>query len=95
MFSKQAFSSIDYIYSNLQNKLSIKQAHKLQYIFINKYALENMGPKKQTEKKMLLAKGMHIADKTKRLKENLMKKDEIKNGSDNFNDDIANKQNNK
>lgn len=88
---KQTFFIINYIYSNLGNQLITKQTQKLQYIFINKYVLENINIKKQTEKEMLLAKNMHIIEKIKKLKENLMKEDKIKDKGDNSNNDIINR----
>ena len=90
--SERTFSMMNYIHSDLRNRLTTQRVHKLQYIFVNKCALENIGPKEWTEEEMLLAEDMHIAEKTERLEQNLMGEDEIEDGGDNSDDDIADKQ---
>lgn len=64
---------MDYIYSGLCSRLTTERAHKLQYIFINKYALENMRPKEWTEEEMFLAKDMHLAEEVERMEQNLLR----------------------
>lgn len=44
---------------------------------------------------MLLAKNIHIAKKIERLEQNLMRNNKIKYKGDNFDNNIANKQDNK
>ena len=90
--SERAFSTMNYIHSDLRNRLTTERAHKLQYIFVNKRTLENMGPKEWTEEEMLLAEDMHIAEETERLEQNLMGEDGIEDGGDNPDDDIADEQ---
>ncbi len=83
---------MNYIHSDLRNPLTNERAYKLQYIFVNKRALENMGPKKWTEEEMLLAEDMHTAEETERLEQNLMGENGIEDGGDNSDDDIADEQ---
>ena len=90
--SERAFSTMNYIHSDLRNRLTTERAHKLQYIFVNKRALENMGPKKWTEEEMLLAKDMHIAEETERLEQNLMGVEGVEDGGDILDDDIPDEQ---
>lgn len=83
---------MNYIHSDLRNQLTTERAHKLQYIFVNKRAHGNMGPKKWTEEEMLLAEDMYIAEKTERLGQNLMGVEGVEDGGDNLDDDILDKQ---
>ena len=48
-----------------------------------------MEPKELTKEIILLAKNMHIADKTERLEQNLVRENKIENGSNNFDNNIA------
>ncbi len=48
-----------------------------------------MGPKEWTEGEMLLAEDMQIAEETEKLEQNLIGEDEIEDGGDNSDDDIA------
>lgn len=66
MPSERTFLNMNYIYSDLLNRLTTKRAQNLQYIFINKRALEHMGPKEWTEEEMLLAEDMHLAEEPER-----------------------------
>ena len=90
--SERAFSTMNYIHSDLRNQLTNERVYKLQYIFVNKCALENMGPKEWTEEEMLLAEDMQIAEETEKLEQNLMGEDEIEDRGDNSDDDIADEQ---
>ena len=51
-----------------------------------------MGPKEWTEGEMLLAEDMQIAEETEKLEQNLIGEDEIEDGGDNSDDDIADEQ---
>ena len=53
---------MNYIHSDLRDRLTTERTHKLQYIFVKKRALENMGPKEWTEAEMLLAEDVNIAE---------------------------------
>ena len=89
--SERAFSTMNYIHSDLRNRLTTERSHKLQYIFINKRALENMGPKEWTEEEMLSIEDRHIAEETERLEQNLMGI-AGENRGDNLEDDIPDEQ---
>ena len=75
---------MNYIHSDLRNRLITKRAHKLQYIFINKRALENIGLKKWIEEEMLLAEDMHLAEEVERMEQNLLRteREEEEDGED-------------
>lgn len=54
-----------------------------------------MRSKEWTKEKILLVKDIYITKKIERLKQNLIEEDKIENKSDNFDDNIIDKQNNK
>ena len=92
--SERAFSTINYPFRP-SKWVNYRASAQVQYIFINifinKRALENMGPNDWAEEEMLLIEDMHIAEEVKRLEQNLMGIDG-ENRGDNLEDDIPEEQ---
>jgi hypothetical protein len=56
ILSEQAFSTMNYIYSKIRNRLSTDHANKLQYIYINSQVLSKQSYYKPTENNLLQLK---------------------------------------